>query len=65
MDHADSHTVSTSLGIRKDINIKMPQSANQLGSERSWRGTSVGNSVGELKFLQNVSSYLNDATGDV
>ena len=65
MDHANNHTVTTSPGIRKDLNIKMPQSENQLGSERSWRGTSVGNAVGELKFLQNVSSYLNDATGDV
>ena len=65
MDHADSHTVLTLLGIRKDLNIRMPQSTDRLGNERSWRGISIGNSVRELKLPQNVSSHLNDSIGDV
>ena len=37
MDHAGSHTISTLLGIREDLNIRMPQLADRLGNEMSRR----------------------------
>ena len=65
MDQADSHTVLTLLGIREDLNIRMPQSADRLGNERTRRRISVGNFVGDLKLLQNVNSQLNNSTGEL
>ena len=38
-NHADSHTVSTLLGIRKDLSIRMPQSADWLGKRGRGEGS--------------------------